>query len=41
MNGRMSPHFSVEECGRRKAEVPGALTIIVFDGHRAGPEEVG
>jgi len=36
----LSWNFSVEEPGRREAEVSGALTIIV-DGHRLGPEEAG
>jgi hypothetical protein len=41
INSRISRHFSAEECGRRKAEVSEDLTIIIVDGHRAGPEEVG
>ena len=37
---RPSWNFSVEESGRREAEVSDALITIVFDGHRVGPEEV-
>ena len=37
---RPSWNFSVEESGRREAEVSEALITIVTDGHRVGPEEV-
>ena len=41
---RPSWNFSVEESGRREAEVSDALITItitiVIDGHRVGPEEV-
>ena len=41
---RPSWNFSVEESGRREAEVSEALITItitiVIDGHRVGPEEV-
>ena len=38
----LSWNFSVEESGRREAEVSEALITItiVIDGHRVGPEEV-
>jgi hypothetical protein len=39
VNGRMSRNFSLEESGRREAEVPEAL-IIVVDGHSVGPAGV-
>jgi hypothetical protein len=37
---RQSWNFSVEESGRREAEVSEALITIVVDGHCVGPEEV-
>jgi hypothetical protein len=39
---RPSWNFSVDESGRREAEVSEALITItiVIDGHRVGPEEV-
>ena len=40
LNSRLSWNFSVEESGRREAEVLEALIIIVVDGHGVGPEEV-
>ena len=40
VKGRMSRAFSLEESGRREAEVSEALIIIVFDGRGVGPEEV-
>ena len=40
VNSRLSWNFSVEESGRREAEVSQALITIVVDGHRADPEEV-
>ena len=36
----LSWNFSVEEFGRREAEVSGALITIVIGAHRVGPEEV-
>ena len=39
VSSRLSWSFSVEESGRREAEVSEALITIVVDGHRAGPEE--
>jgi hypothetical protein len=40
LNSRLSWTFSVEESGRREAEVSEAVTIIV-DGQRIDPEEAG
>jgi hypothetical protein len=40
VGSRLSWNFSVEESGRREAEVSEALITIVVHGHRAGPEEV-
>ena len=39
VSSRLSWNCSVEESGRREAEVSEAL-IIAVDRHRAGPEEV-
>ena len=36
----LSWNFSVEESGRREAEVSEALITIIIDGHRVGPEEI-
>ena len=40
VSSRQSWNFSVEESGRREAEVSEALITIVIDGRRVGPEEV-
>jgi hypothetical protein len=39
VSSRPSWNFSVEESGRREAEVEALITIVI-DGHRVGPEEV-